>query len=73
MPLVIYMTKFDGQPYWLIAAVALSAALGLCAVLLPPVKGAVIGVQWANRMHGFDDSGVPGAGDRVSDPDADRS
>jgi len=23
--------------------------------LLQPVKGAVVGVQWALRMHGFDD------------------
>lgn len=26
----------------------------LCLLLLPPVKGAVIGLQWGNRMHGFD-------------------
>lgn len=26
----------------------------LCGLLLlPPVKGAIIGFQWANRMHGF--------------------
>jgi len=24
-------------------------------VLLQPVKGAVVGVQWALRMHGFDE------------------
>jgi hypothetical protein len=26
----------------------------LCLLLLPPVKGAVVGLQWALRMHGFD-------------------
>lgn len=28
--------------------------LGLSLALLPPVKGAVVGLQWALRMHGFD-------------------
>jgi uncharacterized protein (DUF983 family) len=26
----------------------------LCLLLLPPTKGAVVGLQWALRMHGFD-------------------
>ena len=29
-------------------------AIALCLVLLPRVKGALIGLQWAFRMHGFD-------------------
>ena len=29
-------------------------ALILCLALLPPVKGALVGLQWALRMHGFD-------------------
>lgn len=28
-------------------------AVGLCLTLLPPVKGMVIAVQWAKRLHGF--------------------
>jgi hypothetical protein len=24
--------------------------------MLPSIKGAVVGLQWANRMHGFDAS-----------------
>ena len=32
-----------------------SWAVALCLLLLPRIKGAVIGVQWANRMHGFGD------------------
>jgi uncharacterized protein (DUF983 family) len=31
-------------------------ALVLCLALLPPVKGALVGLQWALRMHGFDHS-----------------
>jgi uncharacterized protein (DUF983 family) len=26
--------------------------------LLQPVKGAIVGLQWALRMHGFDTEGV---------------
>jgi uncharacterized protein (DUF983 family) len=41
-------------------------ALVLALVLLQPIKGAVVGLQWANRMHGFEpahrqpDPAVPG-------------
>jgi len=34
-------------------AVWLPLALGLSLALLQPVKGAVVGLQWAFRMHGF--------------------
>jgi uncharacterized protein (DUF983 family) len=28
--------------------------------LLQPVKGTVVGLQWALRMHGFDENAVDG-------------
>jgi uncharacterized protein (DUF983 family) len=34
----------------------------LSLLLLQPVKGAVVGLQWALRMHGFDENppdGIP--------------
>lgn len=37
-------------------------ALAMSLVLLPPIKGALVGLQWALRMHGF---GRPAAGERV--------
>jgi uncharacterized protein (DUF983 family) len=27
-------------------------------LLLPPIKGALIGLQWANYMHGFDPNAI---------------
>ncbi len=30
------------------------AAIILPLILLPSIKGAIVGLQWANRMHGFD-------------------
>ena len=32
----------------------LPLTLVLCLILLPPIKGALIGYQWALHMHGFD-------------------
>ncbi|HWJ20037.1 MAG TPA: DUF983 domain-containing protein, partial [Geobacterales bacterium] len=36
-------------------SIYLPLVLVLSLVLLQPVKGAVVGVQWALRMHGFDE------------------
>lgn len=36
--------------------------VSLALALLPPVKGAIVGLQWALRMHGFDGNG----GDELS-------
>jgi uncharacterized protein (DUF983 family) len=38
---------------WVQAAVWLPATLGLSLLLLPRVKGALVALQWALRMHGF--------------------
>ena len=40
-------------PYALQLAVWLPLALVLSLALLQPVKGAIVGLQWALRMHGF--------------------
>ncbi len=46
------------QPsYWMHAALWGPLTLALALLLLPPVKGAVVGLQWALRMHGFDGKG----------------
>lgn len=46
-------------PFWVHVTVwpALGAAISL--FLLPRLKGAVVAMQWANRMHGFDQAGGP--------------
>lgn len=40
-------------PIWYVVTMV-PAALILPLVMLPSIKGAVVGLQWANRMHGFD-------------------
>ena len=41
------------SPMWLGAFVWLWVTLGLSLAILPRVKGALVGYQWALRMHGF--------------------
>ncbi len=40
-------------PLWLHAVVWFPVTVGLCLAFLPSAKGALIGLQWALRMHGF--------------------
>ena len=40
-------------PAWLHFSIWLPLTLGLTLALLPRVKGALVGIQWALRMHGF--------------------
>jgi len=40
-------------PTWVHLAIWLPLATLLSLWLLPRVKGAIVGLQWANRMHGF--------------------
>ena len=40
-------------PTWVHLAIWLPLVVVLSLALLPRVKGAIVGLQWANRMHGF--------------------
>ena len=41
-------------PLWLHAALWLPLTVVLALLILPPIKGALVGLQWALLMHGFD-------------------
>ena len=45
---------------WLQLSIYLSMTLFGSLALLQPVKGAVVALQWALRMHGFDDTPADG-------------
>jgi len=51
--LVLMVEQTVTWPTWLHAVVWLPTILIMSLALLPPVKGALIGIQWAQRMHGF--------------------
>ncbi|WP_213396404.1 DUF983 domain-containing protein [Yoonia sp.] len=38
---------------WVMATVLSLGAVALSLALLPPMKGLMVGIQWARRMHGF--------------------
>lgn len=50
----VLMVEIDyAPPLWLHALLWIPLTIILSLALLPRVKGAIIGLQWAARMHGF--------------------
>ena len=56
MPLALWIETNYSPPVALQLAIYLPLTLVASLVLLQPVKGAVVGMQWALRMHGFDEA-----------------
>jgi uncharacterized protein (DUF983 family) len=52
--LVLVMEMTYRPPLWLHAVLWLPLTVLLALLILPPVKGALVGLQWALLMHGFD-------------------
>jgi uncharacterized protein (DUF983 family) len=49
----LIMERAFSPATWVHMAVWLPLTLFLCLTMLPAVKGALIGLQWSKRMHGF--------------------
>ena len=54
VPPIMLIERFYEPNLWLQFAVWSPILVLLTLWLLPRVKGAVVGLQWANRMHGFE-------------------
>ena len=52
---VLALEQAAAPPQWFHFALWLPLTLILSLLLLPPIKGSLVGLQWANRMHGFGD------------------
>ncbi len=65
----VYVTemKFEGLPLWLHAVLWPTLAIVLCLGLLQPVKGAVVGLQYALGMHGFGQAAMAAGRNRAGD------
>lgn len=50
--ILIVFTKWRPDP-WTLAAVFSVGTVALSLFLLPRLKGALVALQWAKRMHGF--------------------
>ena len=62
VPAVLWIETNYTTPVWLSFAAYLPFTFFASLGLLQPVKGAVVGLQWALRMHGFDENppdGIP--------------
>jgi uncharacterized protein (DUF983 family) len=53
VPTVLWIETDYSPPVWLQLAIYLPVTAVASIGLLQPVKGAVIGIQWALNMHGF--------------------
>ncbi len=54
VPLALMVETELSPPLWLHAVIWGPLTVGLALALLQPVKGAIVGWQWATYMHGFD-------------------
>lgn len=61
VPLLMALELTHKPPLWVHAAIWLPVTVIACLALLPPVKGAIVGLQWALYMHGFE----PGSADEA--------
>jgi uncharacterized protein (DUF983 family) len=62
-PAIFLVERNFQPPLWLHFSVWIPLLVLLSLALLPVIKGAVIGLQWALRMHGFDDPAVQISGE----------
>ena len=60
VPLVLYNETNYAPPVALQLSIYLPLTLFSALALLQPVKGAVVALQWALRMHGFDETPADG-------------
>ena len=54
VPTALIVETELSPPLWVHAAIWGPLTIGMALALLPRVKGAIVGWQWANYMHGFD-------------------
>jgi uncharacterized protein (DUF983 family) len=66
--LVLAVEMAYRPPMWLHAALWLPLTVLLALVVLAPVKGALVGLQWALLMHGFDPEAKEELGDQFAPP-----
>ena len=59
VPLLLLVETQYAPAYWVYAAIGIPLVVALTLPILQRVKGAVVGLQWALYMHGFDPDGEP--------------
>jgi uncharacterized protein (DUF983 family) len=54
VPLILAVETNIAPPMWISMLVWPAAVVAMSLALLQPVKGAIVGLQWALDMHGFE-------------------
>ena len=57
VPLMLLVETELSPPYWVHAVIWAPVTLLLAFGLIQPIKGAIVGWQWAQQMHGFQPDG----------------
>jgi uncharacterized protein (DUF983 family) len=65
---ILPVERVFAPPLWLHATLWLPLTLVLSLWFLPRIKGAIVGLQWAFYMHGFEDAARGAAGQPQSSP-----
>ena len=68
--LVLSVEMAYQPPMWLHAALWLPLTVVLALVMLAPIKGSLVALQWSLLMHGFDPDAKEEIGDRLAPPSA---
>jgi len=55
VPMLMWLELAYEPALWIHFVLWLPLTLAMSLLLLPPLKGVVVGYQWAMRMHGFDE------------------
>jgi uncharacterized protein (DUF983 family) len=53
LPLVLGIEELFAPPVWVHVALWGTLIPAACLALLRPIKGMIVGLQWASGMHGF--------------------
>jgi uncharacterized protein (DUF983 family) len=61
VPMVLVVERLWHPAMWIHLTTWTLVSLSLTLFLLPAVKGAIVGLQWALRMHGFGDRAADAA------------
>lgn len=69
---VLTVEQNYAPPVWLQASIWMPLTLILSLWMLPRIKGALVGLQWALRMHGFGKGQDPASPDAL-EPEASKS
>ncbi|MFP3920565.1 MAG: DUF983 domain-containing protein [Dichotomicrobium sp.] len=68
LPPLMWLEMAVTPAVWVHLVIWLPLAVILTLILLPMVKGAIVALQWANRMHGFDPTSNEREAERPVEP-----